>query len=97
MAQTSYEAIYIVPASYEDEQVEQVVERFKKVVTDNGGEVEHAAKWEKRRMTFEIAGQREGIYCLMLFSSDHTLPAELTRVFRISDDILRARIYKKDD
>lgn len=97
MATRNYEAIYIVPAEYEDEQVEQVVERFKKVVTDNGGEVEHAAKWEKRRMTFEIAGQREGTYCLMLFKAEKTVPAELTRMFRISDDILRARIYKQDD
>lgn len=94
---SSYEAIYIVSADFDDEQVTLITDRFAKVVTDNGGEVEQAGKWEKRKLAYEIANHRDGTYCLMLFKAEHSVPAELSRLFRITDDIIRARIYRKDD
>lgn len=96
MAIASYEAIYILPPRFEDAQVEEVVEKFKSVVSDQGGQVESAGKWEKRKLAYEIAGEREGIYCTMQFSSEGELPKELYRLFRISDDVMRARIYRRE-
>jgi small subunit ribosomal protein S6 len=97
MATSAYEALFILPASYEDEQVNTSIEKYTKVISDRGGEIEHAAKWEKRKMAYEIKGTREGIYCLLLFKAEHSVPAELSRVFRISDEIIRARIFRRDE
>lgn len=94
-----YEAMYIVDAELPEEQLDAVVEKFKKVVTDNGGVVSDAGKWEqgRRRLAYEIQGRREGMYILMHFEAPADLPKELDRVFRISDDVLRHLIVLKEE
>jgi len=92
-----YEAIYIVPPSMTDEEVQKVADNFKSVVEKNGGTVESAAKWDKRKLAYEIEGHREGNYILMHFESPAAVPAELNRLMRISDDVVRHRIYSREE
>jgi len=94
-----YEAMYIVDAELTDEQLDAVVTKFKKVVTDNGGVVGDTGKWEqgRRRLAYEIQGRREGMYILMNFEAPVDLPKELDRVFKISDDVLRHLIVRKEE
>lgn len=93
-----YEALYIVDAEVTEEDLASIVEKYKKVVTDMGGEVTDAGKWEhgRRRFAYEIAGRREGMYVLMNFTSNSTVPLELDRIFRISDDVFRHMVCRKD-
>ncbi len=94
-----YEAMYIVDPDITDEALEPIVERYKKIVTDGGGEVSEAGKWEKGRrpLAYEIAKKREGMYILMQFQSDADVPKELDRIFRISDDVIRHLIVRQDE
>jgi small subunit ribosomal protein S6 len=93
-----YEAMYIVDAELSDEQLEPIIEKYKKVVTDMGGIVHDAGKWEqgRRKLAYEIAGRQEGIYILMNFEAGPEVPKELDRMFRISDDVFRHLIVLKD-
>ncbi|NLI01023.1 MAG: 30S ribosomal protein S6 [Chthonomonadales bacterium] len=93
-----YEAMYIVDPELTEEQLEPIVERYKKVVTDMDGVVGETGLWEggRRRLAYPIKGRSEGIYILMPFESDIDVPAELDRVFKISDDILRHIIVRTD-
>jgi small subunit ribosomal protein S6 len=81
---------------YEDADVQKVADKFKDIVEAQGGTVESAAKWEKRKLAYEIKGFKEGNYVLMHFEAEAKVPAELNRLMRISDDIIRHRIYKND-
>ncbi|HZO87313.1 MAG TPA: 30S ribosomal protein S6 [Chthonomonadaceae bacterium] len=94
-----YEAMYIVAPETSDEDLEQVIEKYKKIVTDGGGEVGETGKWEKGRrpLAYEIANRREGIYILMQFQSNTEVPKELDRIFRISDDVIRHLIVRQDE
>lgn len=92
-----YEAFYIVSAAMTDDEVSKVADHFKDVVEKNGGSVESAGKWEKRKLAYEINGHREGNYVLMTFSAPATVPAELNRLMNISDDIVRHRIFSLDE
>ncbi len=94
-----YEAMYIVAPETSDEDLEQVIEKYKKIVTDGGGEVGETGKWEKGRLplAYEIANMREGIYILMQFQSNTEVPKELDRIFRISDDVIRHLIVRQDE
>ncbi len=76
-----------------DSDVQKVADKFKSVVEDNGGSVEKAAKWDKRKLAYEVRGYKEGNYVLMNFEAPATLPKELNRLMQISDDIIRHRIY----
>jgi len=97
MANRKYEAFYIVKPEFNDADVQKIADRFKGVVENNGGSVEKASKWDKRKLAYEINGFKEGNYILMNFEAGATVPAELSRLMGISDDVIRHRIYKLDD
>lgn len=94
-----YEAMYIVDAETPDEGLEPIIEKYKKIVADGGGEVVEAGKWERGRrpMAYEISKKREGIYILMQFQSDAAVPKELDRIFRISDDVIRHLVVRQNE
>jgi small subunit ribosomal protein S6 len=87
-----YEAFYIVPSSLSDDEVQKVADHFKEVVEKNGGTVESAEKWEKRKLAYEINGHRDGNYVLMKFDAPAPAPNELNRLMRINDSVIRHRI-----
>ena len=98
-----YEAMYIVDADTSDENMTATLEKYKKVVTDGGGEVSEAGKWEKgrRALAYEIKHdnkkKKEGLYLLMQFTADSEVPKELDRIFRISDEVIRHIIVRQND
>ncbi len=94
MSSRKYEAFYIVPANLNDDEVQTVANQFKDVVEKNGGTVESAEKWEKRKLAYEIDGHKEGNYILMKFEADGPVPNELSRLMRINDTVIRHRIDK---
>lgn len=92
-----YESIYIVKPDLGDADVQKIADRFKSVVEERGGAVEKAGKWDKRKLAYEIGGFREGNYVIMNFEAVGDTPQELSRLMRISDDVIRHRIYKIED
>lgn len=92
-----YEAFYIVDPKLDDAHVQQIADKFKTTVSDLGGKVESATKWDKRKLAYEINGFKEGNYVLMLFEAEATVPSELNRQMRISDDVIRHRIYLREN
>ncbi len=96
MENRKYEAFYIVDPSHTDEAVQKISDHFKEVVEKQGGKVESAGKWEKRKLAYPIAGHTDGNYVLMDFECGSQVPKELSRLMRISDDVIRHRIYAKE-
>lgn len=96
MATTKYEALYILRGELKDSEIQKITDKFKKVVEDKGGTVSEAGKWEKRKLAYEIKGVKEGNYILMNFEAEGDVPAELSRLLRISDDIIRHQIVKQE-
>jgi small subunit ribosomal protein S6 len=92
-----YESIYIVKPDLSDGDVQKIADRFKGVIEEKGGTVEKAGKWEKRKLAYEVGGLREGNYVIMNFEAAGDIPQELSRLMRISDDVIRHRIYKIED
>lgn len=92
-----YEAFYIVKPSFTDSEVQAIADKFKAVVEAQGGTVESAGKWDKRKLAYEVQGFKEGTYILMHFEAEGKAPAELNRQMRISDDVIRHRIYLREE
>jgi small subunit ribosomal protein S6 len=94
-----YEAMYIVDPDVADEDIDAVLAKYGKVVTDAGGVVSEAARWERGRrpLAYEINKKREGTYILMQFEAEIDVPKELDRIFRINDEILRHLILRTDE
>ncbi|MBS1717337.1 MAG: 30S ribosomal protein S6 [Armatimonadetes bacterium] len=92
-----YETMYIVRPEVSDADLSKVTQRFKSVVEDHGGTVSHAAKWDRRKLAYEIDGCKEGNYVLMSFEAPTDLPAELSRLLGIADEVIRHRTFKVED
>ena len=54
-------------------------------------------EWGKRRLAYAIQDMYEGYYVFASFTSDPSFPAELDRVFKITDGILRSMIVNADE
>ena len=97
MPNRKYEAFYIAKPDLTDAEVQKVADKFKEIVENNGGTVEKAAKWDKRKLAYEVMGFKEGNYILMNFEAPPKAPAELNRLMRISDDVIRHTILKIEE
>ncbi len=91
----NYEAVYILNPELTEEQIAALVEKFKAVVEANGT-VSEIDEWGKRRLAYPINDLMEGYYVLMTFNAAAAVPAELDRIFRINDNVMRSLIICKD-
>lgn len=87
-----YETIFIAHPNLDEEAVNKLIERFKGVIVNGGGTVEDVDIWGKRRLAYEIEKVNEGTYVLMHFESESELPKELSRIYRITDGVIRHMI-----
>lgn len=90
----SYEVMYIVKPMDNDD-VNAIVEKFNKLIVDNGGEVTGTDIWGKKRLAYEIQELSEGIYILVSFNAKDDTVRELNRVLCITEDVMRHMIIRK--
>lgn len=90
-----YETIFIVNPRLDEEARTAIIERFKSLVEANGT-LEEVDEWGMRKLAYEIQDEREGYYVLMNFESAPEFPAELDRIYNITDGIIRSIIVCKE-
>ena len=84
----AYEALFIVDMSEGEAAVKANVEKFKTLIAENA-EVTAVNEWGKRHLAYPINDKNEGYYVLVNFSAAGDFPAELERVFGITEGIMR--------
>ncbi|OAS83156.1 MULTISPECIES: 30S ribosomal protein S6 [Metabacillus] len=92
-----YEVMYIIRPNIEDEAKKALVERFNSVLSDNGAELNESKEWGKRRLAYEINDFRDGYYMLLQVNSEAAAIQEFDRLAKISEDIIRHIVIKKED
>jgi len=93
---TKYEALYIINPKLDGEAIKAVIEKFANLVTKNGGTVDGIEEQGVKKLAYEINFVNEGFYVLMNFTAEPAFPAELERNFKISEDIMRFIVIKKE-
>lgn len=88
-----YEVMYIVRPDLEQEALQAVVEKFQGII-QNGGEITKHDVMGKRRLAYEINKIRDGVYVLVNFTATPEVVAELERIMKISDEVIRYLITK---
>ena len=91
-----YELVFIIKPM-EEEATQAVVTKFETMVANNGGTMEKIDRWGKRRLAYLVKEFTEGCYCIFHFTGTPATVAELDRVMKITDDILRHMIVKEDE
>ena len=88
----AYELLYFVSPTLEDDAREAVSARIKSVIEAESGKVDEVDNWGKRKLAYEIGELTEADYTLVNFHADENEIAELDRVLRISDNVIRHMI-----
>ena len=98
MAKTTekYEVLYVLNPNLTEEETQAIVEKFKTLIEQNGT-VDEMEEWGKRKLAYEINDLTDGDYTLINFHADSTQIAELDRVLRITDAVVRHMIVRRDD
>lgn len=92
---SKYETIFIVSTSFDEESTRDIVNKFKELIEANGT-LESVDEWGRRRLAYEINDERDGFYVLMNFTAPTTFPAELDRIYKITEGIMRSIIIVKE-
>ena len=91
-----YEVLYVITPELDDEANQSVQDKFAKIITDNGGEIEKTDVWGKRRLAYAIDYKTEGFYVLVNFNANPDLPRELERNLRNDERIMRYMVTRKE-
>ena len=92
----NYEVVYILDPAMSEEATAALVAKFK-TMAEAHGTVKEVDEWGKRRLAYPINDLNEGHYVLMTFTSAPELPAELDRVLKITEGVIRSMIICKDE
>ena len=90
-----YEIVFLVHPD-QSEQVPAMVERYKTIVTADGGQMHRLEDWGRRQLTHMIGKAHKAHYVLMNIECTKPALDELTDAFRFNDAILRHLVIGRD-
>ena len=90
-----YEIVFLVHPD-QSEQVPAMIERYSKLMTDNGGQVHRLEDWGRRPLAYPIVKLHKAHYVLMNLECDSKTLAELEDLFRFNDAVLRNLTIRRD-
>lgn len=93
----AYELLFFVAPTISDEDRVAVMKRIETTIAEGAGKVDNVDEWGKRKLAYEINGLTDGDYTLVNFHADPQNVAELDRVLRINDHVVRHMIVKRED
>jgi small subunit ribosomal protein S6 len=96
MTDRQYELVYILPADTTEQQVTELHGQIEAVVARLNGQIEKTDNWGRRRLAYEIAHQKEGVYVLEVINGSGELMKELDRRLRVMDLVIRHMVVRVD-
>ncbi len=93
--QNAYESVLVLSVKLSDEEIEATVTKFKDLIEKNAT-LDGVDVWGKRKLAYLINKESEGYYVLFNFTSDAEFPAELDRIYNITDGVIRSLVVKKE-
>lgn len=92
-----YEMLYIVQPDLDEEQINGLQEKVAAIIGEQGGQVGEVKQWGKRHLAYEIADFSDGNYIELHFEGTPQVVAELDRIIKITEGILRHIIVRVDE
>jgi small subunit ribosomal protein S6 len=84
-----YEILLMLDPELAEERAAEIVARVKEQVATDEGRWDGHEPWGRRKLAYEINHKTEGVYHLLLFTSTPATLAEVSRVLKITDGVIR--------
>ena len=91
-----YEHVFLARQDVSSQQVEALVEQFKGVIEQNGGKIAKVEAWGVKSLTYRIRKNRKAHFTLMNSDAPPAAVAEMERIERINEDVLRTLTIRVD-
>src|SRR5690554_4263911 len=91
-----YEIIFLVHPD-QSEQVGGMVERYTKLIEEDGGKIHRLEDWGRRQLAYAIDNVHKAHYILMNVECGAKALAELEDNFRYNDAVIRNLIIRRDE
>lgn len=92
-----YEQVLIARQDVSQQQVEALLDQFKNVITENGGSIEKTEYWGLKTMQYKVKKNRKGHYALLNIKAPHEAVAEMERLMKLNDDIIRLMTVRVEE
>ncbi len=92
-----YELMVILDPEIDERQVAPNLDKFLKVITNDGGSIDKVDVWGKRRLAYEIQKKNEGIYAVVNFTATSEATQELDRQLKLSEIIMRTKVLRAEE
>lgn len=92
-----YELMVILTPEIDERTVAPTLDKFLKVITNDGGSIEKVDVWGKRRFAYEIQKKTEGIYAVVNFTATSEATQELDRQLKLNEQIMRTKVLRAEE
>jgi small subunit ribosomal protein S6 len=92
-----YELMVILSPEIDERQVAPNLDKFLKVITNDGGSIDNVDIWGKRRLAYEIQKKTEGIYAVVAFTASSAATQELDRQLKLSEQVMRTKVLRAEE
>ena len=92
-----YELMVILTPEIDERTVAPSLDKFLKVITNDGGTIESVDIWGKRRLAYEIAKHNEGIYAVIDLNATPDTVNELDRQLKLNETVMRTKVLRAEE
>ena len=93
---TYYETMYILRPDIAEDKVTNHIEKYNKLLEEFGGKILDSQMRGKRRLAYQIANHREGIYVQLSHQGDGQHVFKIEKAMRLSEDVIRYMTVKQE-
>jgi len=90
-----YESMVIINSEISDEGIKALIQKFETLINTDG-KVESIQELGRKKLAYLIKKQKEGFYVLFNFEANPTLITELERVYKITDEVIKYIVIRKE-
>ena len=91
-----YEVVFIARQDLSAEDVDNLSDKFAKIVIDHKGKIVSKEYWGLRILAYKINKNPRGHYILLNIDADFDGISEIKRVIGFNEDIIRSNVFKVD-
>lgn len=92
-----YELVYVTRQDLAPNEVDNLTEKFKKVLEQGNGKLVSKEYWGLRTLAYKINKNTKGHYVLMNIDAPYPAVAELERIMGFDENIIRKGIFKVEE
>jgi small subunit ribosomal protein S6 len=91
-----YETVFIATPVLSENQMKEAVQKFKRIITENEGEIVHEENWGLKKLAYPIQKKSTGFYYLIEFKGEGSLIEKLEVQYRRDERIIRFLTFRME-